>query len=42
MDHWKAAKRVIGYLHRTNNYMLNYRKSEPLDIIGYSDSDVLG
>ena len=22
MDHWKAAKRVMGYLQRTKDYML--------------------
>ncbi|XP_062093925.1 secreted RxLR effector protein 161-like [Humulus lupulus] len=40
MDHWKAAKRVMRYLQRTKDYMLTYRKSENLEIIGYSDSDL--
>ena len=42
MDHWKAAKRVMRYLQRTKDYMLTYRKSDHLEIIGYSDSDFAG
>ncbi|XP_052288601.1 secreted RxLR effector protein 161-like [Citrus sinensis] len=39
MDHWIAAKRVMRYLQRTKEYMLTYRRSNQLEIIGYSDSD---
>lgn len=42
MDHWKAVKRVLRYLQRTKDYMLTYRKSDQLEIIGYSDSDFAG
>ncbi|KAH9679437.1 hypothetical protein KPL71_026134 [Citrus sinensis] len=42
MDHWKAAKRVMRYLQRTKEYMLTYRRSDQLEIIGYSDSDFVG
>ncbi|KAL5565395.1 hypothetical protein UlMin_028559 [Ulmus minor] len=42
MDHWRAAKRVIRYLQRTKEYMLTYRRSDQLEIIGYSDSDFAG
>ncbi|KAK7276201.1 hypothetical protein RIF29_17337 [Crotalaria pallida] len=42
MDHWIAAKRVMRYLQRTKNYMLTYRRSDQLEIIGYSDSDFAG
>ena len=42
MDHWKAAKRVMRYLQRTKDYMLTYRRSDQLEIIGYSDSDFDG
>ena len=42
MDHWKAAKRVLRYLQRTKHYMLTYRRSDNLEIIGYSDSDHAG
>ena len=41
-DHWIAAKRVMRYLQRTKDYMLTYRKSDRLEIIGYSDSDFAG
>ncbi|XP_052210381.1 secreted RxLR effector protein 161-like [Diospyros lotus] len=42
MDHWKAAKQVMRYLQRTKDYMLTYRRSDQLEIIGYSDSDFAG
>lgn len=42
MDHWKAAKRVLRYLQRTRGHMLTYRRSDQLEIIGYSDSDFAG
>ena len=38
-DHWIATKRVMRYLQRTKDYMLTYRKSDHLEIIGYSYSD---
>ncbi|RVW13160.1 Retrovirus-related Pol polyprotein from transposon TNT 1-94 [Vitis vinifera] len=42
MDHWKKAKRVMRYLQRTKDYMLTYRRSNHLEIVGYSDSDFAG
>ena len=39
MDHWKAAKRVMRYLQRIKDYMLRYRRSDQLEIIGYSNFD---
>ena len=39
LDHWKAAKRVMWYLQRTKDFMLTYRKSDQLEIIGYSNFD---
>ncbi|XP_050890473.1 secreted RxLR effector protein 161-like [Lathyrus oleraceus] len=42
MDHWKAAKKVLRYLKGTKDYMLMYRKTDNLDVIGYSDSDFVG
>ena len=42
LDHWKAAKRVMRYLQRTKYFMLTYRKSDQLEIIGYSDYDFSG
>jgi hypothetical protein len=42
MQHWIAVKRVMRYLKRTRDFMLTYRKSDNLEIIGYSDSDFAG
>lgn len=32
----------MRYLQKTKNYMLTYRRSDSLEIIGYSDSDFAG
>jgi hypothetical protein len=42
MDHWKAAKKVLRYLQGTKGYMLMYRRTDNLDVTGYSDSDFAG
>jgi len=42
MDHWKAAKRVMRYSKRTRGYMLTYKRSDQLEITGFSDSDFAG
>jgi hypothetical protein len=42
LDHWKAAKRVLRYLKRTKDHMLTYRRSDKLEVIGYTDSDFGG
>ncbi|KAJ0492634.1 putative RNA-directed DNA polymerase [Helianthus annuus] len=39
LDHWKAAKKVLRYLQGTKDYKLAYRRSEHLEVVGYSDSD---
>ncbi|RZB99016.1 hypothetical protein D0Y65_021762 [Glycine soja] len=39
IDHWRAAKKVMRYLQETKDYMLMYRQTKKLDVIGYSDSD---
>nr|KYP68427.1 Retrovirus-related Pol polyprotein from transposon TNT 1-94 [Cajanus cajan] len=39
MEHWKAAKKVLRYLQGTKCHMLTYRRSNHLEVIGYSDSD---
>jgi hypothetical protein len=38
-DHWKTVKKVLRYLQGTNSYMFTYRRSDNLEIIGYSDAD---
>ena len=40
--HWKAIKKVLRYLQRTKDFMLVYRRSENLEVVGYSDSDFAG
>ncbi|XP_075092034.1 uncharacterized protein LOC142172152 [Nicotiana tabacum] len=42
IDHWKAAKNVLRYLKGTKDYMLMYRISKHLEVVGYSDSDFAG
>ncbi|XP_070041549.1 secreted RxLR effector protein 161-like [Nicotiana tomentosiformis] len=42
IDHWKATKKVLRYLKGTKDYMLMYRISKHLKIVGYSDSDFAG
>ena len=39
IDHWKAVKKVLRYLQGTKDYMLTYRRTNNLEIIGYFDSD---
>ncbi|XP_047170724.1 secreted RxLR effector protein 161-like [Vigna umbellata] len=42
MDHWKVAKKVLRYLQGTKEYILTYRRSDHLEMVGYSDSDYAG
>ncbi|XP_070019556.1 secreted RxLR effector protein 161-like [Nicotiana sylvestris] len=42
IDHWKAAKKVLRYLKGTKDYMLIYRRSKHLKVVGYSDLDFAG
>ena len=42
LEHWKAAKKVMRYLKRTKDYKLTYKQSDPLDMVGYQDSDFVG
>ncbi|XP_051149237.1 secreted RxLR effector protein 161-like [Andrographis paniculata] len=42
LDHWKAARRVMRYLKKTSNHMLTHRRSDQLEIVGYSDFDFVG
>ncbi|KAK9749378.1 hypothetical protein RND81_02G122000 [Saponaria officinalis] len=38
----KAAKKVLRYLQGTKELMFTYRRSDHLEVIGYSDSDYAG
>jgi len=42
LDHWKAVKKVFRYLQGTKDHMLTFKKSDQLQVIGYSDSDFAG
>ena len=42
IDNWKAIKKVLRYLQGTKDYMLTYRRTDNLEIIGYSNSDYVG
>ena len=42
MDHWRAAKKVMRYLQGTKDYMLMYRQTDNLDLVGYSNVDFTG
>jgi hypothetical protein len=38
--HWTAAKKVLRYLKGTKNFILTYRRSDILDVLGYCDADL--
>ena len=42
MDHWRVAKKVMRYLQGTKDYMLMYRQTDNLDLVGYSNADFAG
>lgn len=42
ISHWRAVKKVLRYLQRTKDYMLVYRRSDFLEISGFSDADFAG
>jgi hypothetical protein len=42
IEHWKLVKKVLRYLQGTKGLMLTYRKTDSLQIVGYSDSDYAG
>ena len=42
MDHWRVAKKFMRYLQGTKDYMLMYRQTDNLDLVGYFDADFVG
>jgi hypothetical protein len=42
MKHWNATKKVLRYLQGTKHYMLTYKKTDNLEVIGYLDFDFAG
>ena len=41
-EHWKLIKKVLRYMQGTKGYMLTYRRSDNLEVVGYSDADFAG
>ena len=41
-SHWKVAKKVLRYLQGTNDPMLTYRRTNTLEMVGFSDSNYAG
>jgi hypothetical protein len=39
ISHWIAAKKVLRYLKGIKDFMLTYRRSNILDVLGYCDAD---
>ena len=42
IEHWKMVKKALRYVQGTKGLMLTYRRSDSLEIEGYSDSDFAG
>ncbi|CAL9019283.1 unnamed protein product [Prunus brigantina] len=40
MQHWIAGKKILRYLRRTKVYMLIYRRTENLELVGYADANL--
>jgi hypothetical protein len=40
--HWNAAKKALCYLSGTKHYMLIYKRTNNLEVIGCSDADFAG
>ena len=41
-SHWKAAKKVLKYIHGTKDLMLTYRHTDTLEVVGFNDFDDAG
>ena len=37
--HYQVVKKVFRYLQGTKDHMLTYRRTNNLDVVGYSDAD---
>ncbi|CAL2256878.1 unnamed protein product [Prunus armeniaca] len=40
MQHWIAGKKIMRYLQRTKAYMLIYKCTENLELVGYVDANL--
>ncbi|KAL8128006.1 hypothetical protein AgCh_014799 [Apium graveolens] len=41
-NHWEAAKRILRYVKGTLDYGIFYKANVPVNLIGYTDSDLAG
>jgi len=39
IDHWRVVEKILRYLQGTKDHMLIYRRTDDLEVVGYSDSD---
>jgi hypothetical protein len=42
ISHWNEIKKDLRYIQGTKGLMLTYKRSDSLEIVGYSDSDFAG
>ena len=42
IDHWRAVEKMMRYLQGTKDYMLMYRRTYSLEVIGYFDANFAG
>jgi hypothetical protein len=42
IEHWKMVKKALRYVQGTKGLMLKYKRSDSLEIRGYSDADFAG
>ncbi|XP_042983339.1 secreted RxLR effector protein 161-like [Carya illinoinensis] len=42
LDRWRVAKKLMRYLQGIKDYILMYRRTDNLQVIGYSNSDFTG
>ena len=42
INHWNAVKKALRYIQDTKDLMLTYKKSDNLEVVGYSDADFAG
>jgi hypothetical protein len=42
IEHWRLVKKALRYLQGTKCLMLSYKRSDSLQIVGYSDSNYAG
>ena len=41
-SHWKANKKVLRYLQSSKDLMLTYRRTDTLEVVGFSNYDYAG